>query len=147
VRRELAELDWPLGEGLIHGDAWAGNLLWDTATTPPRAVVCDWDRVSWGPREIDLIPTWHAAVRYGRDEAWIQDFIKHYGYDLRDWAGYPTLLAMRDLAQLPGLCAAPRTRPTRRLCGKGSAPSAPATAPQPGSLCKTHRDPAARKSG
>ena len=102
MRRELAELDWPLGEGLIHGDAWAGNLLWDTATTPPRAVVCDWDRVSWGPREIDLIPTWHAAVRYGRDEAWIQDFIKHYGYDLRDWAGYPTLLAMRDLAQLPG---------------------------------------------
>jgi len=102
VRIELAELDWPLGEGLIHGDAWAGNLLWDTSTTPPRPVLCDWDRVSWGPREVDLIPTWHAAVRYGRDEAWIQDFAKHYDYDLRDWAGYQTLLTMRDLAQIPG---------------------------------------------
>jgi len=54
------------------------------------------------PREVDLIPTRHAAVRYGRDEAWIQDFAKHYDYDLRDWAGYQTLLTMRDLAQIPG---------------------------------------------
>lgn len=102
VRAELSALDWPLGEGLIHGDAWAGNLMWDTISSPPRAILCDWDRVSWGPREVDLIPTWHAAVRYGRDESWIQDFITHYKYDLRDWSGYQTLLRMRDLAQLPG---------------------------------------------
>lgn len=102
VRAQISELDWPLGQGLIHGDAWAGNLLWDNSTTPPRAVLCDWDRVSWGPREVDLIPTWHAAVRYSQDETWIQDFINRYGYDLRDWAGYLTLLEMRDLAQLPG---------------------------------------------
>jgi Ser/Thr protein kinase RdoA (MazF antagonist) len=102
VRAALTDSDWPLGYGLIHGDAWAGNLLWDTSTTPLRPVLCDWDRVSWGPREVDLIPTWHAAVRYGRDETWIQNFIKHYGYDLRDWDGYQPLLAMRDLAQLPG---------------------------------------------
>ncbi|MFG1913041.1 hypothetical protein [Kribbella sp. NPDC048928] len=42
------------------------------------------------------------GVRYGRDEAWIQDFVQHYGYELRDWAGYRTLLTMRDLAQIPG---------------------------------------------
>lgn len=65
-------------------------------------ILGDWDRVSWGPREVDLIPTWHAAVRYGRDEAWIQDFVQQYGYDLRDWDGYQTLLTMRDLAQIPG---------------------------------------------
>ncbi|MFN2494993.1 MAG: hypothetical protein ABR608_03660 [Pseudonocardiaceae bacterium] len=33
VRDELATLDWPLGYGLIHGDAWAGNLLWNNPTT------------------------------------------------------------------------------------------------------------------
>jgi hypothetical protein len=27
VRDKIAGLDWPLGAGLIHGDAWAGNLL------------------------------------------------------------------------------------------------------------------------
>lgn len=31
VQRDLAALDWPLGYTAIHGDAWAGNLLWDTA--------------------------------------------------------------------------------------------------------------------
>jgi hypothetical protein len=43
------------------------------------------DSVSNGPREVDLIPTWHAAARYGRDETWIQAFVAEYGYDLRDW--------------------------------------------------------------
>ncbi|HET9256136.1 MAG TPA: hypothetical protein VFO16_13180 [Pseudonocardiaceae bacterium] len=33
IRDDLATLDWPLGQGLIHGDAWAGNLLW--APAPP----------------------------------------------------------------------------------------------------------------
>ncbi|MEU4607508.1 aminoglycoside phosphotransferase family protein [Kribbella sp. NPDC023972] len=101
VRAELAELPWPLGHGLIHGDAWAGNLLWDT-TGAQRPILCDWDSVGHGPREVDLIPTWHAAVRYGRDETWIEAFVTEYGYDLRDWAGFDVLLTMRDLAQLPG---------------------------------------------
>lgn len=102
TRAELAELTWPLGHGLIHGDAWAGNLLWDITTRPNRPVLCDWDSVSNGPREVDLIPTWHAASRYGRDELWIQAFVDQYGYDLRNWNGYDALLRMRDLAQLPG---------------------------------------------
>jgi Ser/Thr protein kinase RdoA (MazF antagonist) len=102
TRAELADLTWPLGRGLIHGDAWAGNLLWDTTIQPNQAILCDWDSVSHGPREVDLIPTWHAAARYGRDETWIQAFVAEYGYDLRDWDGYDTLLRMRDLAQIPG---------------------------------------------
>ncbi|MFB6724827.1 phosphotransferase family protein [Kribbella sp. NPDC056345] len=102
VRSEIAELSWPLGDGLIHGDAWAGNLLWDTVDEPSRPILGDWDSVSRGPREVDLIPTWHAATRYGRDETWIQAFVDQYGHDLRDWSGYDVLLQMRDLAQLPG---------------------------------------------
>lgn len=27
VREAITALAWPLGTGLIHGDAWAGNLL------------------------------------------------------------------------------------------------------------------------
>lgn len=102
LRVELRELSWPLGRGLIHGDAWAGNLLWNTTTHPATPLLGDWDSVSRGPREVDLIPTWHAATRYGRDEAWIKAFVDQYGYDLRDGAGYNVLLTMRDLAQLPG---------------------------------------------
>lgn len=102
TRAELAELSWPLGRGLIHGDAWAGNLLWNSTVQPNRPILCDWDSVSNGPREVDLIPTWHAAARYGRDEDWIQAFVDQYGYDLRDWNGYDALLRMRDLGQLPG---------------------------------------------
>ncbi|WP_067840682.1 aminoglycoside phosphotransferase family protein [Nocardia lijiangensis] len=102
VRTQLTELDWPLGVGLIHGDAWAGNLLWDNRINPPRPILGDWDWVSIGPREVDLIPTWHAAVRYGRDETWVRNFIEEYGYDLSQWSGYQVLLDMRDLVQVTG---------------------------------------------
>ncbi|WP_228803232.1 aminoglycoside phosphotransferase family protein [Nocardia cyriacigeorgica] len=102
IRKELSELDWPLGTGLIHGDAWAGNLLWDSGASPPEPLLGDWDWVSIGPREVDLIPTWHATVRYGRDESWVSDFIAEYGYDLREWTGYPVLFDMRDLVQVSG---------------------------------------------
>lgn len=114
VRHELATLDWPLGHGLIHGDAWAGNLLAAPAT-PARAqgvVLGDWDRVAYGPREVDLIPTWHGARRYGKGPGWVRDFVGRYGYDLTDWTGFPALLAMRDLVQVSGpLRRAPHSRP------------------------------------
>jgi hypothetical protein len=102
VRDKIAGLDWPLGTGLIHGDAWAGNLLSCPGASPVGAVLGDWDWVSTGPREIDLIPTWHAAVRYGKAASWVSDFISRYGYDLGQWDGYPVLMAMRDLVQLTG---------------------------------------------
>lgn len=117
VRDELAALDWPLGQGLIHGDAWAGNLLWapETADGRDRVVLGDWDRVSHGPREVDLIPTWHAARRYGKGPAWTCDFTYHYGHDLTGWPGLPVLLAMRDLAQISGpLRRAPHSQPHAR---------------------------------
>ncbi|MGW4769792.1 phosphotransferase family protein [Nocardia sp. NPDC004278] len=102
VRKQLTELDRPLGGGLIHGDAWAGNLLWDNRINPAQPILGDWDWVGIGPREVDLIPTWHAAVRYGRDETWVRNFIEEYGYDLSEWSGYRVLLDMRDLVQVTG---------------------------------------------
>lgn len=114
VRDELANLDWPLGYGLIHGDAWAGNLLSARTATHVRGdvVLGDWDRVAYGPREVDLIPTWHAARRYGKGHGWTRDFIRCYGHDLTDWHGFPALLAMRDLVQISGpLRRAPHSPP------------------------------------
>lgn len=103
ARDELARLHWPLGQGLIHGDAWAGNVLWKTTPDlPPEAILGDWDWVAYGPREVDLVPTWHATVRYGRDGSWSQQFADEYGYDLRTWSGFESLLRMRDLVQITG---------------------------------------------
>lgn len=102
MRGEIEGLDWPLGSGLIHGDAWAGNLLSCPAALPAGVLLGDWDWVSTGPREVDLIPTWHAAVRYGKSPSWVADFVTQYGYDLAGWEGYRVMLAMRDLLQLSG---------------------------------------------
>jgi len=102
VRDDLSSLDWPLGQGLIHGDAWAGNLLVDSTSDPVRVVLGDWDGVAYGPREIDLAPTWHAATRYGRGQEWADRFSQVYGYDLAGWPGCDVLLQMRDLMQLTG---------------------------------------------
>ncbi len=117
VRDELATVEWPLGQSLIHGDAWAGNLLWasDIAHGRDGVVLGDWDRVSYGPREVDLIPTWHAAHRYGKGPTWTRDFVHQYGHDLSGWPGLPALLAMRDLAQISGpLRRAPHSPPHAR---------------------------------
>jgi aminoglycoside phosphotransferase (APT) family kinase protein len=102
VRESIAGLDWPLGIGLIHGDAWAGNLLASPGAAPADVVLGDWDWVSVGPREVDLVPTWHAAARYGKGPGWVSEFTCRYGYDLAGWDGYAVLMAMRDLVQLTG---------------------------------------------
>jgi aminoglycoside phosphotransferase (APT) family kinase protein len=116
VQDKIAGLEWPLGTGLIHGDAWAGNLLHAPCVRPAGRVLGDWDWVSTGPREIDLIPTWHAVARYGKPASRVSDFISRYGYDLGQWEGYPVLMAMRDLVQLTGpIRRAPDSEPHRRL--------------------------------
>jgi aminoglycoside phosphotransferase (APT) family kinase protein len=56
-------LRFPLPAGMIHGDAWRGNPLRDGT----RVVLADWDEVSTGPKEIDLIPT-PQGTRFGLPE-------------------------------------------------------------------------------
>jgi Ser/Thr protein kinase RdoA (MazF antagonist) len=99
VRHQVDALDSPLGHGVIHGDAWAGNLLWRDVD---QQILGDWDWISIGPREVDLVPTWHAAIRYGKGTEWSKAFARIYGFDLQAWDGFSTLLRMRDLVQLTG---------------------------------------------
>jgi aminoglycoside phosphotransferase (APT) family kinase protein len=94
------DLEFPLGVGLIHGDMYVGNLL--CADQTGGVVLGDWDSVCIGPREIDLAPTYTSA-RFGLDDDTIGRFATAYGYDLRTWAGYPTLRAIRELSTLTAL--------------------------------------------
>jgi aminoglycoside phosphotransferase (APT) family kinase protein len=92
------ELSFQLPAGMIHADAWRGNLLRDG----DRVVLADWDTVSVGQREIDLIPTLQAH-RFGLREEERDAFIAAYGRDIRAWEGYPLLREMRELSTLSAI--------------------------------------------
>ncbi|MFE0177921.1 phosphotransferase enzyme family protein [Streptomyces sp. NPDC059002] len=94
-----AELDFPLGHGLIHGDAYPGNTLWDGKESLSLARLGDWDEAAYGPRELDLANTFQ-GVRFGRTPAQLRAFSAAYGYDLAQWPGTTTLVAIRDLHTL-----------------------------------------------
>jgi aminoglycoside phosphotransferase len=92
------QLSFPLQAGIIHGDAYRGNLLRDGR----RVVLADWDEVSTGPREIDLIPTLQ-GTRFGLSEYERDAFIEAYEYDIRAWDGYPVLREIRELSTVSAL--------------------------------------------
>jgi Ser/Thr protein kinase RdoA (MazF antagonist) len=93
-----SRLSFQLPAGLIHGDAWRGNLLRDRH----RVVLADWDTVSTGPREIDLIPTLQAP-RFGLPAGQRDAFITAYGHDIRSRDGYQVLHDIRELSTLTAL--------------------------------------------
>jgi hypothetical protein len=95
LEQQYHHTQWTLGTGLIHGDAHADNLL----QTPQGVVLGDWDSVSHGPRELDLIPTsmWH---RYGRPRTEWDIFCAAYGVDPADLPGLPLLQKLRELHAL-----------------------------------------------
>lgn len=98
-RQELlsayAELEFPLGYGHVHGDAYPGNTLWDGQSVR----LGDWDEAAFGPKEIDLANTFQ-GVRFGRTPAELDDFSLRYGYDISQWPGLSVLVGIRDLHTL-----------------------------------------------
>jgi aminoglycoside phosphotransferase len=109
-------LSFELPPGLIHGDAWRGNLLRDGR----HVVLLDWDSASIGPREIDLIPTLQ-ATRFGLPEGQRRAFVCAYGRDIRSWEGYPVLREIRELSTLTALLRDAVTRTSvRRSWTSGS---------------------------
>lgn len=78
---------------LLHGDAWIDNLL---RHQDGHVILGDWDSVAIGPREWDLIHSHHGERRFGLSPSDIDDFTAAYGYDLREWDGYETLMQIRD---------------------------------------------------
>jgi aminoglycoside phosphotransferase (APT) family kinase protein len=91
-------LQFVLPPGLIHGDAWRGNLLRDGH----RVVLADWDAASTGPREVDLIPTLQ-GIRFGLPEYQRDAFIAAYTRDIRSWDGYRVLRDIREMSTTSAL--------------------------------------------
>ena len=92
LEQQAASARWVLGTGLVHGDAHVGNLL----HSPGGVVLGDWDSVSNGPRELDLLPTsmWR---RYGRPSAEWDKFCAAYEVNPDDLPGLPLLQQLREL--------------------------------------------------
>jgi Ser/Thr protein kinase RdoA (MazF antagonist) len=104
---ELSLLVPALPAGIIHGDAWLGNLL-AGADVP---VLSDLDQVSVGPREWDLVPTIVNAQRFGYPPAQARRFLDAYGFDVMAWHGFPLLRRTRELIMLAGVAPALSSSP------------------------------------
>ncbi|WP_406004575.1 phosphotransferase family protein [Streptomyces sp. NBC_00987] len=91
------QLEFPLGQGMLHGDAYPGNCLWDERSSKVR--LTDWDEASIGPREVDLANTYQ-GVRFGRSQSELRAFRDSYGYDITKWSGLPVLKQIRELHTL-----------------------------------------------
>ncbi|MFV2178740.1 phosphotransferase family protein [Actinomadura sp. LOL_016] len=94
-RFEWTSLRTHLPLGLVHGDAHSNNLI---RVRDGGVVLSDWDHVAVGPREWDLVQPFYMQRRFGRHtEEELQDFAVAYGWDVRDWAGFETLIQIREV--------------------------------------------------
>lgn len=110
----LNDLEYVLEPGLIHGDAFLGNLI----CGPHGPVLCDFDSVCAGPREWDLTPVAAGALRFDYGDHAHPELAQEYGFDVADWPGFTTLRQVRELqlvtSVLPVLGSQPSLRPQWR---------------------------------
>ncbi|MGH3824136.1 MAG: phosphotransferase family protein [Pseudonocardiaceae bacterium] len=103
----VADLTFALPTAVLHGDAHLGNVI----PGPDRPVLCDFDSCAVGPPEWDLTPVAVSSVRFGRPPAHQRDFVKTYGFDIRDWQGFEVMHGIRDLKLIAGVFPAAVTPP------------------------------------
>ncbi|MFC6885268.1 MULTISPECIES: phosphotransferase family protein [Actinomadura] len=107
LREAWADLPTVLARGLIHGDSHSNNVI----RTKDGVVLADWDHVSLGPREWDVIQPFYMARRFGRhSDADLLQFTSAYGWDARHWPGFETLIQVREIT---GLSPYVRKAPTQ----------------------------------
>ncbi|MEU2779849.1 aminoglycoside phosphotransferase family protein [Streptomyces sp. NPDC007162] len=83
-----------LPDCVVHGDAWVGNVA-DTVDGP---VLLDFERVSVGPPEWDLVSTALKLTTTGTvTEAEYAEFCELYGTEVTQWQGYELLAGAREL--------------------------------------------------
>lgn len=95
----------------VHGDPHRKNII---RAAGGRIVVLDLEGYGIGPREMDLIVPavyervgWYTPAEYS-------SFVEAYGYDIKQWDGFPTLAEVRELRMTLWL-AARGTREPRLL--------------------------------
>lgn len=97
VDLEVAYSNLPAGlpECVVHGDAWAGNVV---RTGDGTVTLLDFERCSVGRPEWDLVSTAVSYVTAGwmRQEEWAA-YCNAYGADVTDWEGFATLRDIREL--------------------------------------------------
>jgi hypothetical protein len=107
----LADVEPLVPPGVVHGDAFLGNVV----ASPAGPVLCDFDGVSVGPREWDLVPVAVGALRFDYATGLHDAFVAAYGVDVTTWPGFPALRRLRELqlvtSVLPVLEANPALRP------------------------------------
>jgi hypothetical protein len=107
----LGDVEPLMPPGVVHGDAFLGNVV----ASPAGPVLCDFDGVSVGPREWDLVPVAVGALRFDYSAGLHEEFVRGYGVDVTAWPGFTALRRLRELqlvtSVLPVLEANPALRP------------------------------------
>lgn len=110
VEAELAGLDFPLPRGLVHGDAYPGNVI----SGPDGPVLCDFDSSCVGPPEWDLTPLAVGRERFGDPAGRYRRFADRYGFDVTSWSGFSVLRAIRELKLTTSVLPILRSHPSVR---------------------------------
>ncbi|NUS72129.1 MAG: aminoglycoside phosphotransferase family protein [Corynebacteriales bacterium] len=92
----IVELRSHGNHGLIHGDAHAGNLLFDCHG---RTVMCDFDAVCAGPRGVDLASVAVGDTRFRNTDKY-ESLKRAYGKDVKLLDEWPTLRQARELKMI-----------------------------------------------
>jgi aminoglycoside phosphotransferase (APT) family kinase protein len=94
LRTSYQDLRYTLSPSAVHGDAHQANLIKRPDGT---AVLIDFERFAFGHPETDLSVTateyligWHTDEQYA-------SFVRAYGHDVMDWAGFPVIRAVNEL--------------------------------------------------
>lgn len=90
----LRTVRYRLPTAVIHGDAHLGNLI---RRQDGQVVLCDFDSVSIGPAEWDLVPLALGTMRFGFPPSWHAQLADAYGTDVTAWDGWPVLRTVREL--------------------------------------------------
>lgn len=115
LQEELEGVEFQLQPGVLQGDPQHRNAL----HAPDGGVVlCDWDTVSIGHPEWDLVTVEVHCRRFGYGEEHYRAFAETYGADIRRTPGYSTLRAIRELRMVTTnarkIAQAPASRPEVR---------------------------------
>lgn len=87
---------------------------WATSSLALMAVICDFDSLSHGPREWDLIPAAVGKVRMDYPTDHHTPLATEYGFDVLTWSGFPVLRRLRELRLVTSVLPALNTNPGLR---------------------------------
>lgn len=89
----VAEIEFDLPFGVIHGDLHLGNVV--VGESGPYLI--DFDRIAFGPREWDLIPPFADIKLFSGDESSWGKFAAAYGFDATKKTYFEDILHLRSL--------------------------------------------------